>query len=224
MAEANNKREQLKLILPRGVAIYPKLIKPDTKYVKEGKYEVKQKFEADAISPVLDKLVELRDRYAEQMRAEFIAKKKPQLAKTLKLRDVGTPDYDAEGDETGLVILKAGSKASGTRADGSRWERKIPLFDAKGKKTAPAAIYGGSELKVAVIAEAYHKADGNEVGVTLRIDAVQILKLVAAGGKDADSFGFGEEEGYEADEDESGGQFADESASSDAPASTDVDF
>jgi hypothetical protein len=215
---ADAKRDQLKFILPKGIAIYPKLIKPDTKFDPAGKFEVKLQFDAETIAPVLEKLVELRDRFAEDKKAAFLAAKKPQLAKSLKLRDVGTPDYDKEGDENGMILLKPSSKASGVRADGSRWERTIPLFDAKGKKIeGKPAIYGGSELKVAVIAEAYHKADGNEIGVSLRIDAVQVIKLVSAGGKDADSFGFGEEEGYEGSEESAGG-FGDESGG-DAPAS-----
>jgi len=228
MADKND-RKQLKFVLPKGIAIYPKLIKPDTKYDKDGKYEVKQKFEADVIQPTLDKLIALRDEFVEQKKAEFLASKDGKTkakAKNIAVRDVGTPDYDENGDETGLVILKAGSKASGKRQDGSSWERKIPIFDAKGKKITPKAIFGGSELKVAVIAEAYYKADGNEVGVTLRIDAVQVLKLVQAGGGTADGFGFGAEEGYEADEDE-GSQFNDESGDSDGdskPADGDPDF
>ena len=222
-------RKQLKFILPKGIAIYPKLVKPDTKFDKDGKFEVKQKFEADVIEPVIEKLVELRDAFAAEKAAEFAASKDGKVkarAKNIKVRDVGTPNYDADGNETGLIELKAASKASGKREDGSTWERKIPLFDAKGKKTNPKAVYGGSELKVAVIAEAYYKADGNEVGVTLRIDAVQIIKLVAAGGKDADSFGFGAEEGYEddAEENQFGDETGDEPTTSKAGASEPDDF
>ena len=41
-------------------------------------------------------------------------------------------------------------------------------------------------------------------GVSLRIEGVQVIELVSgSGGRSADAMGFGEEEGFEADEEES---------------------
>jgi len=63
-----------------------------------------------------------------------------------------------------------------------------------------AAVGRGSEIKVNFSFYEYmHKVHG--AGVQLRLNAVQVKELVEwRDGKDADSYGFGEEDGFEADE------------------------
>lgn len=219
----NSERLALDIITPKGVAIYPKLDKPDTKFVKEGVYEVKLRIDPDAEDGVLKKKTvdwnTLREAIAEQQEA-FLAEQKKKLlagdgkakakAKTISSLDWGTEaDVDDEGNETGLLVIKAKMRASGVSKDGKPWNRKPTIFDAKGKKLGDDAppIWGGSVLKVAASAVPYYNAKDNVVGTTLYLEAVQVIELVSGQGRTAEAYGFGAEDGYEAEE-EGASQFA----------------
>jgi hypothetical protein len=237
-------RKKIKLITPRGVFQFPKLNKPDTKFKAEGQYTVKSRIAADAegwlvgksllsASEITEALTELRDEFhaevVQKIKAKEIGPKwnpKEREAKlaALKVADIFTPETDAAGEETGNILFHAKMIASGvSKKDQKKWTRSPLIFDAKRKKMSPVpAIFGGTEGKVAAEAMAYFAPGTKEappvVGVTFYLEAVQILKLVKAGDKSADSFGFGEEEGYEDVADEGGEQFAagDEGTSSDS--------
>lgn len=229
MAKAEPKK--LNLILPRGIAIYPKLNKPDTKFDAAGVYDVKVTIAPDAddgyigrdkadLAAVLEALAVLRDEFAEAKRAELASSSDPKSkakAKTLKVKDIGEPGLDDDGEENGRHILKAKMKASGVNAKGENWTRKPKLFDSKNKPLAENSppVYGGSVLKVAALAMPYYAANDNTVGVTLYLEAVQVLELVSAGGnKSGAGYGFGVEDGYVADESEDM-PFSDDSAAED---------
>lgn len=192
-----------KIITPTGVAVYPNLNRPDTKFDAAGVYDCRLRLDPEdaAVKSLVSTLEKLRNEHYETLKAELIEKKKSAKAKQLKKRDVFTPDVDKEGEETGLIVLKGKMKATGKRKDGTPWSRKPTIFDAKGKKLDnPPTIWGGSELKMAATARPYLMESSSEVGITLYLDAVQIIKLVSGTGQSADDFGFGEEEGYEADD------------------------
>lgn len=227
----SQKRPSVKFISPKGVAIFPKLHKPDTKFKKEGQYTVKLRIES-LPEALIEKITELRDTFLaetiEGIKAKIIGpkwnpKERAEKLKALKTPDVITAELDAEGNETGNIILHAKMTASGVSTkDGKPWTREPKVFDAKKKKMSPIpAIFGGSELKIAVEAAPYFAPGTKEappvVGITYYLDAVQVLKLVKAGDRTADSYGFGEEEGFEDDSDAGGEQFDDSDATS-APA------
>lgn len=214
----NNNYPTLNLILPKAPAIFPKLNSPDTKFDADGVYETKLRFVPEEsldgligkskidLEGILDRLKTLRDDFAEAKREELAAGdgKQKKKAKELSVRDIGEAECDDDtGDETGNLILKVKMKASGiSKKDGKKWERSPKLFDAQGKalpKNAPP-IYGGSILKVAVQAVPYYAANDNEVGVTLRLEAVQVIELVSGGGRSASAYGFGAEDGYSAED------------------------
>jgi len=213
---ADAKRESVKFITPTGVAIYPKLHKPDTKFKKEGQYSVKLRLAPDAIpAETVEKLEALRDSQVEKSKAELTAAKKGGKVKTLKVRDLFSSELDAEGNETGNIIINAKMTASGiSKKDGKPWTRSPLVFDAKRKAMKPVPfIYGGSELKVAVESVAYYSAKDNEVGVSFYLEAVQVIKLVKGSGeRSAANIGFGEEEGYADEADVGGEQFDDSKA------------
>lgn len=215
MAKQNDRLE-VNVVTPRGVAIYPKLNKPDTKFDADGVYETKLKFDPDATDGVIGKKTSTwADIKAavDANQAEFLAQKKAELAKgdgkaknkakSIESVEWGVePDVNDEGEETGLVVVKAKMKASGTsKKDGSKWERKPRLFDAKGKPmSGDKAIWGGSTLKVAGKVVPYYNAKDNVVGSTFYLEGVQVIDLVSGGGRDAGSMGFGEEDGYTEEE------------------------
>ena len=102
--------------------------------------------------------------------------------------------------QDGTIMFKFKTKHEYER-EGVIIKRKVPIFDAKGKPDNDVNIGNGSIVKVAFQVVPFWKSARNN-GVTLYLDAVQVLTLKEyAGGGSAGAFGFGEEEGYEAEAD-----------------------
>lgn len=214
---ADNKFKGVKFTSPRGIAIFPKLHKADTKYKAEGQYTVRLRLDPETIPADLTaKLIALRDEKVVEVKAELKAKKEGAKLKSLKvLEDLFKPETDKEtGEESGNVIMNAKMTASGiSKKDGRPWTRKPDIFDAKGKKlTKTPLIFGGSELKLGVEARAYYSPKDNEIGISYQLNAAQIIKLVTGGDRSAADYGFAEEDGYEEEPEDSGSEFNDESA------------
>lgn len=93
--------------------------------------------------------------------------------------------------------FKKGPKA------GQKWHRKPDLFDAKGRKIGGGVnIWGGSEGKVSFVGSPYFIPGTAAAGLRLMLGGVQVIELVSNGSRAADSYGFGEEEGFGYDPDE----------------------
>ena len=88
------------------------------------------------------------------------------------------PDRDDDGNRTGLVRIRAKSKAQWIRNDGSTAQRQPLAFDADARRIEMPAVFSGSELILSCIARPYYKADGHQVGCSLLLEAVQICRLV----------------------------------------------
>ena len=163
---------------PKGIAQYPWLSKPDTKFNEEGVYKV------DLIIPKADAIPLLKQ--INEVFAENVDKE----TKRAKGQDVvkAKPPYWEELDDakqpTGNVVLRLKSKY------------KPAVFDAKGIPMVDSSIWGGSELKVnGTIAPYFTSIIG--AGVSLRLSAVQVIQYVEGGSGGAEGFGFKEEVGYE---------------------------
>ena len=207
---------------PKGVAIFPYLNKPDTKWKPEGEFKTKQRIPTEDA----EKLIEIIE--AAQAEAEAEAKVKAKAKNKLKSVKAADLPYSAELDdneeETGNTLFNFKSTASGvSKKTGKEWSRKLAIFDAKGKPLKKD-IYGGSTLIVAFTAEPWVNPKF-EYGVKLQMEAVQVIDLVSTGGgaiRSASAFGFGEEEGYEdAGEDESAD---DEDTATGSDDAADADF
>lgn len=83
------------------------------------------------------------------------------------------------------------------------WERKVPIFDAKGNNITDSIsdIGRGSKGKIAFELAPFYMNDKN-YGVSLRLTAIQVLELVEGGADSASAFGFGQEDGYVKSEDD----------------------
>lgn len=197
---SDDKRVQVKKTTPRGIAVWPKLDEPDTKFEAEGVYTTKLKLSAEDAQPYVDLIDKLA---ADHLAACQKAESNPAKKKKLKLTDdmPYKPDLDKEGNETGDMILSFKMKASGvSKKTGKPWTRKPAAFDAKGRPLTPVPkIGGGSTIKVSCIYEPWANPKG-EVGVSARLEAVQLIELRTFGDRSAAEHGFGEEEdGYEAE-------------------------
>lgn len=200
---------------PKGKFRYPKLTEPDTKYKEEGQYTVGLVLDAD--SPEAKRLIKTIDAMAQEKLAEVVAEAKPADKKKWAINNNPyTMLEDREtGEETGEVSFKFAMKASGvSKKTGKPWERKPVLFDAKGKRiTEDLNIGGGTIGKVSFTMIPYAPNTKIGVGVSLKMEAVQIIDLKTGGERSADDYGFEEEDGYSSRDDD--GRFDDEDKESD---------
>lgn len=180
-----------------GVAIYPHLVEPDTKFNAEGEYKVKLRLSPDSvITDAKGKRVADVQSFIDEMMGKALEKAKQENKGKIKEADA---PYEID-DETGEVLVNFKLKATGKTRDGKEFTQKPALFDSKGKPAEVKGVWGGSKIKVSFeVVPFYTKLIG--AGVSLRLKAVQIIELIAGGnGGSADSYGFGEEEGYEAED------------------------
>ena len=196
---ATNRKETF--TSPAGKALYPKLQEADTKFKPEGEFSVKLLLTEAQAAPFLEQCESAQEE-AFQEKLEELKAKKPKmnaakLAEEIKRAPLPVkPHTDPEtGEETGEWAVHFKAKASGTTKSGERWERKIPMYDAKNQPISGKlpTMWSGSMLKVNYVVDPFCTALG--AGVTLRIQAVQILKLVSGGARSAEEYGFEAEEG-----------------------------
>ena len=175
---------------PAGIAQYPYLTKPDTKFNPDGEYKISVEIPGAAAQDIVTFL-------DEQFAASVAKAKKDNPGKKIKEGDV---PYSVD-DDTGKVTVRFKLKAKVTPKQGDPFEQRPALFDAKGKPIgADAKIGGGSKVKVAYELIPYYTAIAG-AGVSLRLKAVQVIDLVEfSGGASSEAYGFGEEEGYEAED------------------------
>jgi hypothetical protein len=167
-------------VTPRGSLVYPHLNSPDTKFDRDGVYKTQLRvIDADAANELVDIIQESLDQYATQH---------PTVKKRAKM------PFEKSDDGSYTFTFKC--KARGIRADGTTWEQKPKIFDAKGNPFLVAkAIWGGTTAKVSFAIAPYNVA-ATGLGITLRLKGVQILELVEGGGS-AETYGFSEEEGFD---------------------------
>src|SRR4051812_36633296 len=134
---------------PRGLAVFPKLIKPDTKFKKEGEYVTKLKFpnKADEAKFIADMTVMFDQAYA-----HTCAEQKSKLLK--KASYPWRPEVEIEKDSEGNVIKETPTgcmlftfklKAEIKLKSGEIIHPKPHFFDSKGKamkNTADLSIGG----------------------------------------------------------------------------------
>lgn len=177
-------------VTPIGVAQYPYLTKPDTKFNPDGDYKVNLEID----SKDAQDLMSLLD---EQLAASVEKAKEENKGKKIK---EGDAPYSIN-EETGKVTFKFKLKAKVTTKSGESFDQKVAIFDAKGKPLVETPnIGGGSKMKVSFEVVPFYTALVG-ASVSLRVRAVQIIELHEfSGGAGAGAFGFGEEDGYEAEE------------------------
>ncbi len=182
----------VKYTTPKGVAKYPYLDKPDTKFNPQGDYKVNLLLAKEESK----KLMSLVD---EEIDKKFLEVSKETKGKRVKKAD---PPYfmelDDDGNETGNVIFKLKQKAEITSKTGQTIEIKVRLFDAQGKPMLNTNVWGGSKIKASGTLMPYYSPTLG-VGVSMKLAACQVIELVTKE-SNAESFGFEKEEGYTTNE------------------------
>ncbi len=207
----------------KGIARYPWLSKPDTKFNEDGLFHLDLVIQdEDLDQPVrtsdgktLDVTYrELFDNGLEQgyqIACEKHPKDKRKITKTEVTREI----TDEEGEPTGELFIpfKQNALIKPKGKDPIQIKR-IPQFDAKGKQVPSSILIGGGSLVKVAFTIRNEKPDGSfdnpsswvatekKVGLRLDLQQVQVLKLVE-GGAGGQKSAFGVEDGYDGiDEDE----------------------
>lgn len=190
---------------PRGVAKWITVNTPDTKFKDEGEYRVtlllKGK-DADVLKARIDDAIKT---------AVVEAKANPDNAKHKKVIKAADAPYkadtDKEGNETGFTAFNFKAKASGQRKDKDKttWTFRPRVFDhdCLPIDLNKTQVWGGSEVKVSYEMSLYGVKNYSPkvgAGVSLKLAAVQILKLKTGTGKDASAFGFTAEDAPEGED------------------------
>lgn len=191
---------------PTGTAVYPWLDAPDTKFNPDGEYRTKLLLPQEAAKELIAEIDRQAAEALAMAKVEAVqkAKSKKEEKALLERCKPAKPPYklveDDDGNETGEVELSFKTKALVKPKKGDPFKVKPSMFDAKGAEIKPALpLRGGSKIKVAFQIVPFFTALIG-AGVTLRLQAVQVIEAVTTGGGgSAASFGFEAEDGYEFD-------------------------
>ena len=159
-----------KIVSPRGIAVYPWLNRPDTKFSADGDYKVTLKVGAADALPLIQQLDEIISNYQSQQ-----AKSDPKLGRY----NVSPPyeeEMDDQGNLTGNFLFKFKQKAKIHTKDGRTIDMKVALVDASRTPTN-VNVGGGSEIKIAATVAPYAMSTTKTIGLSLRPSAIQILSL-----------------------------------------------
>lgn len=165
---------------------------PSTKFDKDGVYSTNILLSKEEGEKLAEKIKAVR---TEQFKAYGKGTKVADLTQCVPFTTVDEETGEEIVDEEGRFILK--TKAKAFIKDGKPAFRP-QLFDSKGNKISISNIGAGTVAKVAVELSGYSVA--GKTGVSVKLKAVQIIDLVEFGGGSAESYGFGEEEGFEGTE------------------------
>ena len=188
-----NKQTYTKLVTPVGVSQFAWLNKPDTKFDDNGHYKVNLILDGNSAKPLIKSIND------ENKKAVEMAKEKSK-GKNIKTANTPFEEEYADGKPTGNIIFKFKAKAKIIMKNGDVIDNKVPIFDSKGTPMTNQ-VWSGSEMKVSADMIPYYTAMAG-AGVSLRLKAVQITKLVEGSGASSSAHGFSEvKDGYVAPED-----------------------
>ena len=176
------------------------IVEPDTKFNALGEYKVTIYPTPEEMAPYFDAMREILAAALpiyQEVENEEAAKKKKK-PKELKASD--TQPWLAGEMEDGTIQLKLKRAARFTDKDGVVQDINLPVIDSRGKfltkeQVAAAKVGNGTVCRLVVTARPYNMATQG-VGVSLRLEKIQLIKVVQYGGNGIDNE-FGEFEGGE---------------------------
>lgn len=172
----DNKLEKITI---EGTTAWCNPFEPNTKFEKpHGVYDI-----GIVVGPEQsEKLCAYLNAIAEKKMAQVIKEapenKREALKGSLSIVKAGVPSKDKDDNLTGDTLFKAKLKPVVENRDGSSWEQKPTVFDAKLTPiTTPIQIKAGSHVRVNVECIPYMMQSNKTVGVSLRFKQLQIIKL-----------------------------------------------
>jgi len=200
---ATGELKAVKVTTPKGIASWPRLAEPDTKFKAEGEYSVKLRLRGADAAALVAKIDayhdEASEHFADDLKEAKLKEKNPKKREAIPER--ADPPYKElyENDQpTGEWEFNFKMKASGvSKKTGKPWTRKPAVFDSRTRPLlgeALAKVGGGSVIKVSGELRPFYTA-ALGVGVSLALEAVQVLEVKSFGDRSAGAFGFGDEGG-----------------------------
>ena len=188
-----SKMNYAKIVTPVGVSQFCWLNVPDTKFDETGHYKPNLIVNAKEAHAIVKSINE------EVKKAITIGAEKAN-GKEVKKANLPFEEEYIEGKPTGNIIFKFKTKAKIITKDGKVIPNKVAIFDSQGKPMTDISIWSGSQMKVSADLIPYFTAMAG-AGVSLRLRAVQITKLVEGGNANSAGHGFDKvEDGYVAPE------------------------
>lgn len=187
----------------RGAAVFPSLTVPETKFKALGVYKIGVAMPADSdraaeLASTIDSMIEKRIAHEVALVKQKGLPPKREQAALAALEPTEDRCYrlelDKAGEETGRWVINAKSNAA--YLDKKTGKKKVlpppVVVDAK-RNAVTEEVWGGSEVVVNATLSSFATSIG--VGVSCRLNGVQVLKLSAGRGNNPTSM-FDEEEGY----------------------------
>lgn len=157
-------------VTPAGKSLFAIVHTPDTHFDADGIYQVSLLLNREEASGLIDTLDKLLDEYVatDTKIQDLVFKKKVRLSKQ--------PFFTVD-EETGDLKFKFKQRAKIPTKSGKILEKKIAVYDSALNPTK-VLIGNGSIIKVSFTVSPYYLATTKSVGLSLRLSAVQILKLI----------------------------------------------
>ena len=184
------KRKKLEvLVTPVGIAKWPYINRPDIQFNADGVYHVQLVMSKEDAEPVKEKLRTVLEDFINN--SDNVRSKKSELNFPIK------DEENDEGNPDGKVAIKLKLNAAG-RSGKDFWENRPILKDAQNKpmNLNKYEVGAGSEIRVMAEIIPYSSPTAGN-GVSLRMRAIQVLKLVPPG---SGGYDFSSQEGFKADE------------------------
>lgn len=191
---AATRKKKVLVVTPTGLAVWPHLHSPDTKFDKDGVYRVQLAYDAE--SKEATTLVKQIDAWvekaiAEENKALVEGGKKAKAVSSFKRADLPYKmELNDEGEETGRMLFNFKLKAKGKTREGEVFERRVALYLSSGAPLPKdKKIGGGSKVQVSYEPNPFYTG-GLGAGVSLRMEAVMVHELVEWAQRDAAGYGF----------------------------------
>lgn len=201
MANTTEKKKRTRYTSPKGSALFARVV--DVDYGTEKYPDPKGSFnitlaldeaEAQRLESMLEDEVAEARVFADNAFAEL----KPQSQKKLgevKFNELGPEEYDRDGNLTGRRLFRFKTGAFYEK-NGKKLQRRVPLFDSMQQAVSLKEEPGnGSIVRVSFTCNPYFVEGQGMGGLSLYLDALQIIKLNKAGERSASDYGFAAEEG-----------------------------
>ena len=197
----NDKPKRTRYTSPKGEALFASVVNVDygtEQYPNpKGGYKLTLALESAAADKLRGMLVEEIDT-ARNMAEDKFQELKPATRKKLgsmTFNELGVEEYDKDDQPTGRILFRFKTSAFYEKRDGTKMQRKVPLFDSMMQPVLLKEEPGnGSLVRVAFTCAPYFVEGQCAGGLSLYLDAVQIIKLNLFGGRSASDYGFGEED------------------------------
>ncbi|AIA83128.1 Gp2.5-like ssDNA binding protein and ssDNA annealing protein [Podophage Lau218] len=170
----NNNKKIEAFLTPTGTAMWASIIEPNKKFNADGVYMIDIQFDLETIDVVKKMLEKQRDDFLEVCLEDGTIK--GAKANKVVVADVLRETEDKDGNLTGGVYIKA--KQYTKTWDGK--PQKVTIVDASGRvlQNFKKLVGNGSQVRAKLYPKPYYMASTNTVGISLRINAVQIIDLI----------------------------------------------